>query len=256
MKEKLTKYSVTIAEPCTQKWSEMQPIDRDRFCQNCQHRIIDLTKMTDAQIVDALVDKQQGRVCGRLSTFQMHRNLLQPKIEKTSLWQRTLVLFGFIFSFWTSRAQEQKPVFSQDEHIELSDSIRFENQLVCLDSAAQIQNSISIKGQVIDHETKEPMPFAIIQVIGTNQYTRTDWDGFFEFQIQRDPQDTTSILLCVKYIAYFLSVIEVESSTDSLLIEMKTDESFNLQEVGMIIIHKEYDFGTKIRFNRFGRRED
>lgn len=98
-------FSVTIPQPCNERWSEMTPTEQGRFCQSCQHQVIDFTKMTDAQIVRYLT-KQQGRVCGRMQNFQLNRNLLPPQIETKSWLQKMIALVAFIMSFGTIKAQE------------------------------------------------------------------------------------------------------------------------------------------------------
>lgn len=54
-----------IASPCPAAWAEMNGDDRARFCATCEKHVYDFSKMTAAEGV-ALVREKEGKVCGRL----------------------------------------------------------------------------------------------------------------------------------------------------------------------------------------------
>ena len=56
---------VTVASPCTQKWSEMKGDARTRFCERCALTVYNLPEYT-AEEVRALIKEREGRVCVRL----------------------------------------------------------------------------------------------------------------------------------------------------------------------------------------------
>jgi hypothetical protein len=37
---------ITIPEPCTQDWNEMQPVPGGRYCAHCQKAVVDFSRMT------------------------------------------------------------------------------------------------------------------------------------------------------------------------------------------------------------------
>lgn len=54
-----------IASPCPAAWAEMSGDDRARFCATCEKHVYDFSKLTAAEGV-ALIREKEGKVCGRL----------------------------------------------------------------------------------------------------------------------------------------------------------------------------------------------
>lgn len=82
---------ITIPQLCLEKWDEMTPADKGRFCAACQKNVIDFTKASDREIAKAL--NTNNKVCGRLSPSQLSSNLNIPK-EKSTTW--TAIAAGVI----------------------------------------------------------------------------------------------------------------------------------------------------------------
>lgn len=58
-----------IAEPCSEKWCEMPGDEQKRFCEKCQHSVVDLTGKSLEEI-QILKNKANGRLCGRFELPQ------------------------------------------------------------------------------------------------------------------------------------------------------------------------------------------
>jgi hypothetical protein len=54
-----------IASPCPAAWAEMNGDERARFCATCEKHVYDFSKMTAAEGV-ALIRQKEGQVCVRL----------------------------------------------------------------------------------------------------------------------------------------------------------------------------------------------
>ena len=54
-----------ITSPCPASWAEMSGDDRARFCATCEKHVYDFSKMTAAEGV-ALIREKEGKVCARL----------------------------------------------------------------------------------------------------------------------------------------------------------------------------------------------
>lgn len=104
---------IAIPTPCHEKWDEMTPTNRGRFCASCQKNVIDFTKFSDREIANAI--RNNKNLCGRFSTSQLERDLIVPK-EKSTVW--TAVAAG-VLSFVTlgsykATAQEKQKVVQTD----------------------------------------------------------------------------------------------------------------------------------------------
>jgi hypothetical protein len=57
--------AIDIASPCSANWDEMAGDDRQRFCQECQLNVFNLSGMTAAAATQ-LLQESEGRLCVRL----------------------------------------------------------------------------------------------------------------------------------------------------------------------------------------------
>ena len=72
------KISISVPKPCHENWNAMTPaadpttgID-GRHCDSCQHTVMDLTRVSDTQLID-LFRKDAMPKCARLSQGQLDR---------------------------------------------------------------------------------------------------------------------------------------------------------------------------------------
>ncbi len=66
---------VTVPEPCHEKWDEMTPQDKGRFCKACSKVVVDFTLMTNSEIFRFFDDVSHSKVCGRFNSYQLNRQL-------------------------------------------------------------------------------------------------------------------------------------------------------------------------------------
>ncbi|XOV69233.1 MAG: hypothetical protein ACFHU9_08615 [Fluviicola sp.] len=65
---------INIPKPCDQKWSDMTPNQIGRHCDLCDVTLLDLSTLTDTQIMDKL--EETGTICIRASETQLQRPLV------------------------------------------------------------------------------------------------------------------------------------------------------------------------------------
>ena len=107
----INKLQVSIPEPCHEKWSEMTPEEKGRFCAMCQKTVYDFTKSSDREIVNAL--NKDKKLCGRFLSSQLERDLILPTKRK-SYWLASL-FFGIITLWNTKITAQEKPKIEQTE---------------------------------------------------------------------------------------------------------------------------------------------
>lgn len=107
----INKLQITIPEPCHEKWSEMTPKKKGRFCAMCQKTVYDFTKSSDREIINTY--NKNEKLCGRFLTSQLDRDLILTK-EKNSYWLAT-VFFGMITLWNTKSTAQEKPKIEQTE---------------------------------------------------------------------------------------------------------------------------------------------
>ena len=82
-------FQITIPEPCDQKWEDMTPESKGRFCGQCTKTIVDFSQKSDRQIALALKESN-GQLCGRFSDDQLNRDItLVTALKHNSRWKAT-----------------------------------------------------------------------------------------------------------------------------------------------------------------------
>ena len=82
--------SISVPEPCHEKWSEMTPAEKGRHCKSCQKTVFDFTKMPKVKIAE-FVTEHNGNLCGRFSSDQLNVELIPPKPSKS--WLKYAAIF-------------------------------------------------------------------------------------------------------------------------------------------------------------------
>jgi len=68
-------FQISIPEPCDQKWENMTPQTKGRFCGECAKTIVDFSQKTDREIA-LTVKASGGQICGRFSENQLNRDMI------------------------------------------------------------------------------------------------------------------------------------------------------------------------------------
>jgi len=73
------KLQLQIPNPCHENWAEMTSIERGRFCNSCQKKVVDFTNMSDREIAIFFKKPSTGSVCGRFMQDQLGRDIEIPR---------------------------------------------------------------------------------------------------------------------------------------------------------------------------------
>jgi hypothetical protein len=73
-------FEISVAQPCTQQWSEMTGSNVRRHCQSCNKQVHNIAAMTPRQ-VERLIDETGGRFCARISHDSDGSFVTLPTVE-------------------------------------------------------------------------------------------------------------------------------------------------------------------------------
>ena len=86
-----------IPQPCPEKWENMNPSEKGRFCAGCQKEVIDFRAMSDMEI-KAFFQQRKTKTCGHFRKDQLNRVLTSSRPTKSlpfaRLWLGALVFLG------------------------------------------------------------------------------------------------------------------------------------------------------------------
>ncbi len=122
-------YSISISEPCHEKWEDMNPAANGRFCNSCAKNVVDFTGMTEKEII-RYFRKKRGSTCGRFEASQLQKNYVVGPQIRLPFHQR---FFSYILTFFVSNAFVSKATAQTDT-----------TAIVHADTTAQIAGNDSV----------------------------------------------------------------------------------------------------------------
>jgi hypothetical protein len=105
-----TSTTITLDEPCAERWGRMARVPGGRHCAACQRTVVDFTRMSDAEVVAFL--RREPTTCGRFTENQLDRPLLGAA-EPVPRWRGwlTATAAALGLTFWAvTPARAQAPL--------------------------------------------------------------------------------------------------------------------------------------------------
>jgi hypothetical protein len=221
---------LNIAEPCHENWQQMTPQEQGRFCGSCQKTVVDFTMMSDQEVLNYFL-KANHNVCGRLAPDQLNRELTLTEKKKRFSWAYVWNVLLATFLLTEGNAQvkpkPKKPVKTiVREKAEIMGDIAM-MPILPVESVMPI----TLKGQVRDEETNEPLAGASVTMKGTNRSVITDTSGNFKLTVAKKD----SLVLVFSYIGHEeqTRVITALTNWENIQVSLKPAYS-GLKEVVVI----------------------
>jgi len=106
---------------------------------------------------------------------------------------------------------------------------------VFLSTITYAQN-IEVSGKVLDSQTKEPIVDATIRVVGTQVYTLTDFEGYFNLSVAKNAMLEVSHLQYKTIQAAALKTLRIEMLESSISLDEITIKSDPLQDISHSVV--------------------
>jgi len=225
----MPKIEINIPKPCSEKWNQMSPNQKGRFCNSCQKTVYDFSSLPDHAVIRKI--KSESALCGRFSAVQLNRELVASK-KKSTIWTATITGILSLLNSANDKIQAQaKP--------EINQIIKDENFLAG-DIAAAVHPDIVISGIVTDAKDGIPMPGVNVnnlskQGIGTT--VQTDFDGKFKIPAAKDD------ILVFSFVGYKDTKKIV---ADSKIMNVAIAEDPNMVLAGEVVVVRKRTFFGRI----------
>jgi|GEM_PF-1358437 len=151
---------ISIPTPCHEKWEEMTPNERGRFCANCQKTVIDFTGWTEKELAELFTNNGKN-ACGRFRSSQLNNELTQTTTHRKS-WMQTFLALSLIYfatkpSEAIAQAKKQDTLYSNaaENNDKTATSIN--------DTLANTESEV--KGLISDEKTDEPIIGCITELL-------------------------------------------------------------------------------------------
>ena len=219
--QKKNKFQIQIPEPCHEKWSDMTPNEKGRYCDQCAKTIVDFSQVSDNELAQLFIQKK-GKICGRFNTTQLNRDIQIPMPAKPS---RNAATVGLLLTsmLGATIATSQTTPTEQIEVRHIQGKIAMPQTI----NEEPIEKTF-VEGIVRDAETGEAILFAPVQIKGYEIKTETDIEGKYKLEIP-DSLKNNILSLLVNYPGYNTKEYELpQLSEKAVKIDMSLSGAFTL----------------------------
>ena len=175
---------------CSEKWNEMSPSVKGRFCSKCSKTVLDITSLPDYRIKEIALSNPQG-FCAKALKNQINRPI--NPIERTKSGFPLIPLLAGLITLTSPSL-----LLAQTKVKPIEDVIILNGEPHCPTLNQNPTNRIidSVSGHVYDQETNEPLPFVQVYIKGTKLGCLSDANGNFKLLIPDSMQSSSYELVC------------------------------------------------------------
>ncbi|ATP56275.1 hypothetical protein CPT03_07215 [Pedobacter ginsengisoli] len=210
---------ISIPKSCSENWAGMTQVAGGKYCTSCQKKVTDFTDFNEKAIQEWFLLHQNEKVCGRFLKSQL---VVQAE-PKVSVWDmvRTKILAASVLLFpFVLKASPNLPV--QKQTITVT-PVQEHTATRTAEKQPQPADSLrTIKGIVLDKNTRESLRGAEVTIKGTRIRSFADSTGNFQISFSKDVKP----VLVIVYLGY--KTFEQEAGTDKFVALMRTEDTSKL----------------------------
>ena len=190
------KIQLQIPKPCHEDWSKMTLVEQGRFCDSCEKKVVDFTRMNDEQVLAFFRKPTTGSVCGRFLNDQLNRDIVIP--GKRIPWLKYFFQFALPIFLTSLKSSAQGNIVIK-EKITTNCTQRTVGK-VAPTKLRQEEIINEIKGRVID-EKGNGIPYATVSIKGSKDGVACNDSGYFQLNVQQHQGVITLVSSCVGFIS-------------------------------------------------------
>jgi TonB-dependent SusC/RagA subfamily outer membrane receptor len=205
----MQKIQLAIPEPCHENWHAMTPTEQGRFCNSCAKEVVDISMMTDTEVLTYFSALTYDKVCGRVLPSQLNRNITMPKGPKKKLfwyWNYIVMFFMFFSKSNIAKSQNKENIISVPIKPARSNENLGGMEVVINGTGLKRPIPRIVKGRVVSN-TNLAIPFAAIKHVGSQAGVNADQNGFFELKIKDHDRIEVSAM------GFYTDVVEIAGSS-------------------------------------------
>ena len=228
----MSKLKISIPQPCTQPWGQMQPSENGRFCGSCEKEVIDFRTWRTDELVDWF-NKTDRKVCGHFKPSQLDVVQKDQTAPRTWTIGSKIILASCLTLFTSTKVWSATQLRSGDAIYEDKNYIK-----KAVPMLGQLTDTLIIKGRVKDSEGQLDVPGVKVAIKGTTHHVATDGLGRFKLSVeQKRDKEIVLIFTLPGYLTK--EVIVSPNKSQDLNVELVVDEDkFLMGEVVIVTTRK------------------
>lgn len=147
------KFTLEIANPCTENFDEMIPNVKGSFCDSCAKNVIDLSNKTNSEIARIIVGSKGKNICARIKTTQLEEEFEYNEASKINNFKYAAIAASVLLTS-TIIGQEKSPV---ETEISVPKSTNHIVGKIAFNAQPEEKISITVKGKILDSKTNRPL---------------------------------------------------------------------------------------------------
>ncbi|MFB9079117.1 hypothetical protein ACFFLS_09505 [Flavobacterium procerum] len=200
-----TKFTLEIADPCSESFDKMIPNANGSFCNSCMKNVIDLSKKTNSEVAKFIAENKDKSICARLRTTQLEEQFEYNETSKINSLKYAAVAASVLLASNLS-AQEKEPIKTE---INCTKPNAYEIGKVAYNHSTKEEVSIIIQGKLLEAKTKKPFdrkgyPNLMIAVDGSQAVEVNSKTGDFSIKTKISKSSKT-FMITITGNDYYLS---------------------------------------------------
>ena len=147
------KFTLEIANPCTENFDKMVPNSNGSFCNSCAKNVIDFSNKTNSEIARIILESKGKNICARLKTTQLENEFEYNEISKVNNFKYAAIAVSILLTS-SVVAQEKVPV---ETEISVQKPTTHIVGKIAFSQTIEEEISIIIKGKLLDARTNKPL---------------------------------------------------------------------------------------------------
>lgn len=228
----MSNIQLSISKPCSEKWNEMTPTEKGRFCSVCERNLIDFTDFSDDELL-RFVKNNDDKICGRFTKNQLDRKLESTVVSENKIIQYSKVA-GFVLpSLIANESFSQVSYFEKETQLPVSrEHTYYDDSIKSVEK--KNQEKYEFKFQIVDSVSNEPIPGICLKYDGDLKAI-SDIDGRISIKLSDSLASIQFVDNTKEYFSKEIIVNSLSTSEDPLQVKLKFDVTNNIAMIGYVI---------------------
>jgi hypothetical protein len=147
------KFTLEIANPCTENFDKMIPNSNGSFCDSCVKNVIDLSNKRNSEIARIILESKGKNICARIKTTQLKEEFEYNETSGINNFKYATIAASVLLTS-TVIGQEKARVATE---ISVQKPTNHIVGKIAFNPRSQEEISIVVKGKILDSKTNRPL---------------------------------------------------------------------------------------------------
>ena len=147
------KFTLEIANPCTENFDKMIPNSQGSFCNSCAKNVIDLSRRTNSEVARFIANNKDKNICARIKTTQLDEAFEYNQTSKSNNFKYVAVAASVLLVSNVT-GQEKTTVETEVNVPVLNHHVLGK---VAFSQPVDEEILITVKGKLLDSKTNRPL---------------------------------------------------------------------------------------------------